>query len=149
MMWKLFATLVLILAASTPAVADQSRPTLQKGTYEVAVRLVLPHLEDNLRAEKTATICISGTGDTGTRGLVVLSDNTPFARCPISNVVYNGDILTFDIVCQGANAARASATYTLASQQFRGRIAMKMDGKNMTMTETQFGRRVGDCAPSG
>ena len=117
---------------------------LAAGRYDVDVRLELPHVED-LNMKKTTAICVVPDSGGGSRGLAVLGDNNPLSRCPASNVHQNGSVLTFDIVCEGTNAARASAFYTLSGTAFRGRIAMKMGGKNMTMSETQVGRRVGAC----
>lgn len=122
--------------------AAETPPALTPGLYEVDVRLELPHIDD-ATARKTATICVSGDG---AQGLAVLSDNNPLAKCPVSNVRREGAALAFDIACAGGNAAIASAKYVLAPNAFQGRIAMKMGGKNMTMTETQDGRRVGACA---
>ena len=119
---------------------------LQTGSYEVQISLELPHVED-AGAKKTSTICVTGPESKDNRGLVVLSENNPLGHCPASNFHQDGDTLTFDIACPGGNAAIASAKYVLGAQTFQGRIAMKMGGKNMTMTETQTGRRVGDCAP--
>jgi hypothetical protein len=133
---------VLTLGIGGVAVAEEPRTTLSTGSYEVEVRLELPHLEE-WAVKKLATVCISEGGET--RGLVVLSDNNPLARCPASNVRQDGDTLTFDVICEGRNAARASAKFLLATEKFRGRIAMVMGGKNMTMTETQVGRRIGAC----
>ena len=95
--------------------------------------------------KKTTAICVRPDSRDGTGGLAVLGDNNPLSRCPASNVRQDGKVLTFDIVCEGTNAARASASYILAGEAFRGRITMKMGGKNMTMSETQVGRRVGAC----
>jgi Protein of unknown function (DUF3617) len=78
-------------------------------------------------------------------GLIVLSENNPLGKCPAANAREDGDTLTFDIKCPGGNAAIASAAYTLLGDRFSARITMKMGGKNMTMTETQTGRRTGDC----
>jgi hypothetical protein len=64
---------------------------------------------------------------------------------PLPHIRQAGDTLTFDLVCEGHNQAIASAKYTLAAQRFDGAIAMKMGGKNMTMTERQSGHRVGAC----
>ena len=121
-------------------------PLLQAGSYEVQVSLELPHVEDT-GAKKTSMICVTGPENKDNRGLLVLSENNPLGHCPASNFHQEGDTLTFDIACPGGNAAIASAKYVLGAQSFQGRISMKMGGKNMTMTETQTGRRVGDCAP--
>jgi hypothetical protein len=119
---------------------------LQPGEYEVTVRLELRHVE--MTALKVTTICVSGD-NTGTRGLVALSENNPLARCPAPNVRQDGHTLTFDIICPGGNQGVGSARYTIARQRFTGVVAMKMGGKNMTMTERQTGHRVGDCKPVG
>jgi hypothetical protein len=119
---------------------------LREGAYEVEVRLELPHVDD-ATARQTVTVCIVEAARDGTFGLAVLSANNPLARCPAENVRLAGDTLTFDIICQGGNAARGAATYALSIDRFRGRIAMKMGGKNMTMSETQSGRRIGACEP--
>jgi hypothetical protein len=118
----------------------EDTPVLQPGEYQVSVRLELRHVA--MAAPKLATICVS---ETGSPGLMVLSDNNPLARCPAVNTHQDGDALTFEIICPGGNQAVASARYTIAPQSFTGVIAMKMGGKNMTMTEYQEGRRVGDC----
>lgn len=116
---------------------------LEGGEYEVSVRLDLPHVEDT-GAAKTTRICVTAS-DGGTHGLQALSDNNPLSRCPAAGVHESGGTLTFDIVCPGGNAAVGSAIYALRAGDFDGVIAMKMGGKNMTMTERQSGHRTGAC----
>lgn len=135
------ACLALILAVAPPRHASAGEDLLAAGRYDVEVRLELPHVED-LNMRKAAALCVTPDGS---RGLAVLGDNNPLSRCPASNIHQDGRVLTFDIVCEGTNAARASASYTLSETAFHGRIAMRMGGKNMTMAETQVGRRVGAC----
>jgi hypothetical protein len=148
MAWQRGNSAALILLLGGLRVADAAEPqrSPMSGLYEVDVRLELPHIEE-WAVKKRAILCISDDEGDGRRGLVVLSDNNPLATCPASNVRRNRDVLTFDIICEGRNAATASATFKLAVQQFRGRIAMVMGGKNMTMTEIQVGHRIGDCPP--
>ena len=67
------------------------------------------------------------------------------ATCPASNIRAEGNAFRFEVHCEGKNAAEGFATYTLGAETFEGTIVMKMGGKNMTMTETQKGKRVGDC----
>lgn len=133
--------LALILASAPLRQGYAGEDLLAAGRYDVDVRLELPHVED-LNMKKTTAICVMPDGS---RGLAVLGDNNPLSRCPASNVRQDGSVLTFDIVCEGANGARASASYSLSETAFRGRITMKMGGKNMTLSETQVGRRVGAC----
>lgn len=136
----------LALLWVTQAKAGDDVALMQTGSYEVQISLELPHVEDT-GAKKTSMICVTGPENKDNRGLLVLSENNPLGHCPASNFHQEGDTLTFDIACPGGNAAIASAKYVLGARSFQGRISMKMGGKNMTMTETQTGRRVGDCAP--
>ncbi|KMO38095.1 hypothetical protein VQ03_18090 [Methylobacterium tarhaniae] len=117
---------------------------LESGSYEVEVKLELPHLED-MTGKKVVRLCLTSEANGNNHGIAVLSENNPLSRCPVSNVRQDGGELTFDIACEGKNSARASARYVLAPASFRGRIAMQMGGKNMTMTEVQAGRRTGAC----
>jgi hypothetical protein len=120
-------------------------PALEPGEYEVNVRLELPHIEAAV-ASKVAPICV--TSDSDTHGLRVLSDNNPLGQCPASHVNQEDSTLSFDIVCPGENEAKGWAKYTVRANGFEGVIAMKMGGKNMTMTEYQSARRMGDCGGS-
>ncbi|WP_244749117.1 DUF3617 domain-containing protein [Methylobacterium indicum] len=117
---------------------------LESGSYEVEVKLELPHLED-MTGKKVVRRCLTSEANGNNHGIAVLSDNNPLSQCPVSNVRQDGGELTFDIACAGRNSAHASARYVLAPASFRGRIAMQMGGKNMTMTEVQAGRRTGAC----
>lgn len=139
---------VLAFALAGPANAAELA-ALQPGCYDVTVSLELPHLEDLNMSKVTRIVLTADEGDNN-HGLAVLSDNNPLSRCPISNIHQDGvDALTFDIVCEGKNQAKASARYVFAPGLFRGRITMQMGGKNMTMTEVQVGHRVDECAAGG
>ena len=125
----------LLLAGPTAEPA-----TLESGTYEVEVKLELPHRED-MTQTKVVRLCPTADPGANIRGIAVLSDDNPLAKCPISNIRETGAELTVDIACEGKNSARASAKCVLAPARFRGRITMQMGGK--TMTEVQSGRRTG------
>jgi hypothetical protein len=55
--------------------------------------------------------------------------------------------LEYDIVCPGRGAAKGHASYVVSDGTFAGRVAMVLGAKNMTMTEVQQGRRIGNCNP--
>jgi uncharacterized protein DUF3617 len=129
-----------------PALAGQDRALLEPGSYEVTFRLELPYLE-SWAINRSATICIPTDASNG--ALPVLSGNNPLSECPAVNVRREGAALSFGIRCEGRDAARARALYTLTPDGFAGRIAMVMGGKNMTMTEVQVGRWLGPCKSSG
>ena len=117
------------------------------GSYEVTARLELPHLE-RWGVDKTTIICLSNSQDPDEIPVPVVSANNPFAKCSATNLVANGTMLEYDIVCPERGSARGHAVYEVSSDAFTGRIAMVMGAKNMTMTEVQHARRVGECSPA-
>ncbi|RXF73741.1 DUF3617 domain-containing protein [Hansschlegelia zhihuaiae] len=139
---RLWFCALAALAAAAPVVALAEDGALRDGAYEVAYRLELPHLES--RGEEVRTLCLRDVG--GAAALPALSPNNPLAGCPARNVRRVEGGFAFDIVCPGGGAARASAEFSTSEESFQGVIAMTMGGKNMTMSEVQRGRRVGDCA---
>jgi hypothetical protein len=148
MLWQAASALISVAVVAVVARADQDEALLQPGSYEVEVRLELPNVV-NWAGKKTTTICVANAEGTSDSPFPVLSDNNPLATCPARNVQRNGAMLSFDIACPGRDGARARAVYTLMPRGFEGRIAMVMGSKNMTMTETQVGRRIGACGPVG
>ncbi len=142
------ATVVFILLSGTAvnsgAMGGDNTIGLKPGKYEITMRLELPHIRD-ANATRTVSICVDDGGSNAPKGLKVLSENNPLAKCPISDIASGSDYLSFQIICPGANSARGLAKYRLSEAHFSGRITMNMGGKNMTMTETQEGKRVGAC----
>lgn len=139
----IFASVSGLAGFSADAAAMQR---LQSGNYEIVYRLELPHLE-RWAVAKTARICVSRTGSPDRGTLPVLSPNTPFAACTARNIRQGFKTLTYEIVCDGKDAPRARAVYTLTAGGFEGRVNMVLGAKNMTMTEVQSGRRIGACEP--
>ena len=145
--WSFPGWAAMMVAMLTPpigqAVAD---PLLRSGLYEVTSRLELPHLE-RWAIDKTTTICLFSHDENDALPVPVLSGNNPFAKCRAENFATDHGTLHYDIVCHGRDAAKAHAVYQFAPDTFAGRIAMVMGAKNMTMTEVQHARRVGNCQP--
>jgi hypothetical protein len=145
-------TAVLAALLATGALAAEPLRALSPGAYDVVIRLRLPHVAD-IDASGPHRLCIVAGAERASRGLMVLSANNPLAACPIMNVrekrQEDRTTLTFAIACPGGNAAMGDAAFELLEDRFEGVITMKMGGKNMTMTETQSGRRVGACEDRG
>lgn len=135
------ALFVLILASIGPAGSTSLKP----GLYAIELRVELPNLGDAL-PPKTIERCIESAHAATSKGFTVLMENNPLTACPASDETTDDDRLTFQIACPGGNAAKATAVFDLASDRFEGRIKMNMGGKNMTMSEVQRGRRIGDCS---
>ena len=96
------AVIALAVLTTGPAKAKADDKKLRNGAYQVKVGLDLPNVE-NTGAGKTTTLCVTSSE---TYGLAVLSDNNPLAACPVTNIRQSIDRLTFDIICEGPNAAR-------------------------------------------
>ncbi|MCB1485629.1 MAG: DUF3617 family protein [Hyphomicrobiaceae bacterium] len=139
-MRRILAALIVVVAAVTPAIADDG---LTAGAYEIEVTLELPYVVDT-NTRKFERLCL-GPERSDTLGLMVLSNNNPLGKCPTSNAKSSTSRLSFDVACPGVNAATGHALYEIRSDGFQGRIDMKMGGKNMTMTEVQVGHRIGTC----
>jgi hypothetical protein len=114
----------------------------QSGSYEVTAGLELPHL-DRWSLDKTTIFCLRDSPSSKT----VLSANNLFAKCAAGNLVIDGPKLEYDIGCPECGAAKGHAVYMFSAGIFSGRVAMVMGAKNMTMTEIQHGRRIGECSP--
>ena len=142
----LFASILLPMVAQPQAMRADSLSPLS-GSYEVTARLELPHLE-RWGVDKTTIICLSNSRKPDAIPVPVVSANNPFAKCSASNLVADGSKLEYDIVCPERGAASGHAVYELSTNEFTGRIAMVMGAKNMTMTEVQRARRIGECSPA-
>jgi hypothetical protein len=142
---RIVSALVLFaMAAQSDSVcAASSWP--QSGSYEVTARLELPHLE-RWSVDKTIIVCLPSSRSSKIP-IPVLSANNPFAKCAASNLVIDGPKLEYDIVCAERGAAKGHAVYMFSADTFSGRVAMVMGAKNMTMTEIQHARRIGECSP--
>ena len=142
---QIVSALLLAAIATLPHATRAASLWPQNGSYEITARLELPHLE-RWSVDRTTVVCLPVS-----RGndipVPVLSANNPFAKCTASNLVVDGTKLEYDIVCPERGSAKGHAVYRFSAGAFSGRIAMIMGAKNMTMTEVQHARRIGECSP--
>lgn len=136
------ALTVPVLNMSTAIAAEP--PVLQMGLYEIEYRLELPHLE-RYAVSTSQTVCVAPISLSKNTLLPVLTGNNAFDGCATENMKTKGNNLNYSITCNGRASARATASYDLRPDSFHGRVAMVLGAKNMTMTEVQNGRRLGDC----
>lgn len=142
-----------LFAIAGLSMASQSQPLRAHplsppgGLYELTARLELPHLE-RWGVDKTTSICLPNSPGPHEIPIPVVSANNPFAKCSTVNLIADGSTLEYDIVCPERGSAKAHAVYKVSSDAFTGRVAMVMGAKNMTMTEVQHARRVGECVPA-
>ena len=140
----LVGSIAVMAARSAWCETRLNEAALPAGSYAITTRLEIPHLE-RWAIDKTTTICLSGHATGGRMPIPVVSDNNPYAKCAAANLVIDHGRLEYDVLCPGRGSAKAHATYSLGPDHFAGRVAMVLGGKNMTMTEVQRARRVGDC----
>jgi hypothetical protein len=146
--YRSWAAIIFAATIAALPLAVRADPlSLRGGSYDITSRLELPHLE-RWGIDKVTRICLPDKGGAGAIPVPVLSANNPFAQCSAENFASDGATLEYDIVCPGRGSARAHATYRLVPDAFVGYVAMVMGAKNMTMTEIQHARRVGDCEPA-
>lgn len=134
----------LVLIAGKIALGSQTANlALTPGLYEVEVRISLPNVAHTAPAVLTMR-CV-GTGDLQSgQAFFVLSDN-PLKACDLLDYQTSAREATYRIVCAGPNRGSAVASFDMTATTYRGTITMNMGGKNMTMSETQIGRRIRDC----
>jgi hypothetical protein len=145
--FRALSTAILLTVGVQPQVTSAEGPLSQGGSYELTARLELPHLE-RWAVDKTTIVCLPRVRSGNELPIPVVSANNPFAKCTAANLTADGRKLEYDIVCPGRGAAKAHASYILSTDTFSGRVAMVMGGKNMTMTEVQRARRIGECGPA-
>lgn len=133
-------TAVAALAATGSSAADP-RPT--PGLYQVEVRISLPNVQDTADP-LILTRCVSPADLKSGQAFFVLSDN-PLKNCPLLDYQVTADTATYRVACPGPNMGSAVAVFETTGTTYRGSIKMNMGGKNMTMSETQVGKRIGDC----
>jgi hypothetical protein len=134
------AGVIAALAVIGSAAADSS---LTPGLYQVEVRISLPNVQD-VAAPLVVTRCL-GLEDLQTgRAFSILSDN-PLKTCDQVDYQATAGTAIYRIVCAGPNRGSAVAVFDTQAFAYRGTIRMNMGGKNMTMCETQVGKRIGDC----
>jgi len=143
---SLATAMALGMAVQAQPAWPEARLLPQTGSYEITARLELPHLE-RWAVDKTTIICLPPSVADDKIPIPIVSANNPFAECSAANFMPQTPKLEYDIVCPGRGAAKGHAIYTLSNDSFSGRVAMVLGAKNMTMTEVQQGRRIGNCNP--
>ena len=68
----------------------------------------------------------------------------PLRNCDLLDFLVTDRAATYRIAYQVPNRGSAVAAFETTATTYRGSIKMNMGGKNMTMSETQVGRRIGN-----
>ena len=140
---RIFIALACGVCVSPTAWSDAPDPLLKPGLYQVEVRIGLPNVQDTV-APIVLTRCVRPTDLRSGQAFFVLSDN-PLKNCELLDYEVTADTAVYRIACPGPNRGSAVAVFDFSSAAYHGNIKMNMGAKNMTMSETQAGKRVGDC----
>lgn len=135
--------LASVIAALAATGSGAANPSLTPGLYQVEVRIDLPNVQQ-AAPPIVLTRCVSPPDLESGQAFFVLSEN-PLKHCDLLDYQASTDAATYRIACPGPNKGSAVAVFETAGTAYRGSIKMNMGGKNMTMSETQVGRRIGSC----
>ena len=127
----------------TAGISQGADLSLVPGLYQVEVRISLPNLP---RASPPSVItrCITPDDLQSGQAFAILSDN-PLKQCALVDYRTTATAALYRIVCDGPNRGSAVGAFDIKANAYRGTITMDMGGKNMTMSESQAGTRIGDC----
>jgi hypothetical protein len=132
-----------VVAALAATGSNAAGPALAPGLYQVEVRISLPNVQD-VAAPIVLARCVSPAALESGQAFFVLSDN-PLKNCNLLDYQATADTVIYRIACPGPNMGSAVALFETTGAAYRGSIKMNMGGKNMTMSEAQIGKRIGDC----
>jgi len=114
------------------------------GTYEITVRTLMPHLEENLRYATTRERrCLRA--DELASVFPILRHHS-LEGCKLGAGTRSGDTLRYVLACASPQVASGVARLDAAPGRVTGTLEIKMGGKNMTFSQRIDGVRLGDCA---
>lgn len=132
----------LLLAASNGMLHAEGTVAVVPGEYELTADTVLPHLEEALRYARTRSRRCLIEPDPGS--LFPLLKHEALAGCRLVPDAGAGDA-RFALRCENPQAASGSAVFDLRDGFVTGVLQLKMGGKNMTLSQTVAGPRLGPC----
>ena len=110
----------------------------------------MPHLEENLRYATTHQRSCIARKDLAT-GFPILNHPT-LAGCMLRGESQNDDIaakdgtIKFGLSCDDRHGTTGMAVWHIDKQRIRGRLDVKLGGKNMTFSQTVTAKVVGHCS---
>ena len=137
------ATATRVACALCAALASMaSAAVLAQGAddlYEVTVKMEMTGMPMAMPAT-TQRMCVKKGGGAG--DVVPRQEN-----CKVTDAKRSGSRLTFAMACTGRDPMTGTGDFTYAGDGYTGQIRMqgKMEGMDMTMTQSVAGRRVGSC----
>ena len=139
----LFLAALSALASFAISMSNAADLSLLPGLYQVEIRISLPNVAV-AAPPLLANRCVTPDDLKSGQAFFILSDN-PLKQCDLVDYQTTATAALYRIVCAGPNRGSAVAVFDTKQNTYQGTIRMNMGGKNMTMSETQAGKRIGDC----
>jgi hypothetical protein len=136
------------LLALMVMLALQVRATdlLPSRLYEVTIETSMPHLEENLRYTTTHQRRCIALENLPT--VFPILNHPALAGCRLGAEARQGETISYHLACDGGHGTSGNAHWQLGSRQIRGRLEVKLGGKNMTFSQTVTAKTLGPCLVS-
>lgn len=141
--WGRTSTLRLLIPSFLLMLPVQASEFLPARRYDVTIETGMPNLEENLRYATThQRRCIS-LADLAT--VFPVLNHPTLAGCTLGGEVRKGDTVKFGLRCEGNHGTTGMAVWHIDEQHIRGRLEVKLGGKNMTFSQTVTAKVIGSC----
>ncbi len=111
--------------------------------YDVTIETGMPHLEENLRYTTTHRRSCISLKDLATEFPIL--EHPTLAGCTLGGAARKDDVVKFGLICDDRHGTTGTAIWHIDKQRIRGRLDVKLGGKNMTFSQTVTARVVGSC----
>jgi hypothetical protein len=144
------ARLTLLIPAFLLIQRVQAAELLPTRLYDVTIETGMPHLEENLRYTTTHQRSCISRKDLATE-FPILSHPT-LAGCTLRGesqkheTARNDDTVKYGLSCDDRHGTTGMAVWHIDKQRIRGRLDVKLGGKNMTFSQTVTAKVVGHCS---
>lgn len=117
--------------------------TVPSHLYQLTTETGMPHLEENLRYSTIREErCLAPKDVPSTFSLL---RHAALEGCKLNEETRRDDTVSYRLVCEGGNATTGRATWVSGEHQMRGRLDVKLGGKNMTVYQRVTARPRGKC----
>jgi hypothetical protein len=135
---------LLASALCCAAVASAQQPFAPR-LYEVATETGMPHLEENLRYATTHSKLCIGPAQLATAFPIL--QHEALRGCKLDHERSIASSVQLLLTCESGNSTTGAAEWQVDELGIRGKLDVKLGGKNMTFYQGVSGRSVGECVP--
>ena len=137
----IFKTSFLIFAGLINHVQALESISIPIGQYETTARILLPHLEQNLKNTTVKQVRCLDELEIGT--LFPILQYPTFNGCKLLFIENQENV--FDLSCDNDHAASGLATFAIGPDRFSADLNIKMGAKNMTLMQRITASKISDC----